>query len=189
MEEVFLSVDIEADGKIPGMNSMLSLGSVLFQIKPDGYEVLATFEANLQTLPQAVTDPETMRWWQGYPVAWEKCRQNQEAPEVVMRRYAEWLDEHSSQPIFIGYPASYDFMFVYWYLYFFTGKASFGYAALDIKSYAMATLKAGSWTTFRKSSIPEYLQSKHPHDHTPLNDAMHQAELFANLYRENIKRG
>jgi hypothetical protein len=46
--EVYVSTDIEADGPIPGGNSMLSFASAAFTA--DG-TMLGTFTANLETLP------------------------------------------------------------------------------------------------------------------------------------------
>jgi hypothetical protein len=47
------------------------------------------------------------------------------------------------RPVFVGYPAAFDFMFVYWYLIRFAGESLFPQSALDIKTYAMALLRKG----------------------------------------------
>jgi ribonucleotide reductase alpha subunit len=54
--ETYVSTDIEADGPIPGGNSMLSVGSAAYTAAK---ELLGTFMANLETLPAAVADPKT----------------------------------------------------------------------------------------------------------------------------------
>ena len=56
---LYLSVDIEADGPIPGPYSMLSIGAVAITI--DG-KIVGTFSANLAPLPQASQHPETMQF-------------------------------------------------------------------------------------------------------------------------------
>jgi hypothetical protein len=56
-QEIFISTDIEADGKIPGANSMLSFGSVA--LGPDK-TILGTFTRNLTLLPEAKPDKDTM---------------------------------------------------------------------------------------------------------------------------------
>ena len=48
--ETYISTDIEADGPIPGEYSMLSFGSVALN---KNKQVLGTFEANLELLPNA----------------------------------------------------------------------------------------------------------------------------------------
>ncbi|MFT7224040.1 MAG: hypothetical protein ACI82Z_001588 [Cellvibrionaceae bacterium] len=50
-----------------------------------------------------------------------------------MRKYVEWIATLLGKPVFVGYPASYDFMFVYWYLIKFVGTSPFSYFALDVK--------------------------------------------------------
>lgn len=57
-KEIYVSTDVEADGPIPGPNSMLSFGSAACT---GGKELIGTFSANLETLPGATVDPTLMR--------------------------------------------------------------------------------------------------------------------------------
>ena len=50
------------------------------------------------------------------PEAWAACRRDLQPPEVAMRRYVSWVKALPGKPLFVGYPASFDFMFVNWYL-------------------------------------------------------------------------
>ena len=43
-------------------------------------------------------------------------------------------------PVFVAYPARFDFLFVCWYLMPFVGESPLSHSALDMKSYAMAVL-------------------------------------------------
>ena len=135
MAEVYVSTDVEADGPIPGPNSMLSFGSAAYRADKT---LVGTFAANLVTLPGAAGDPKTMEWWRGQPAAWSACRTGLREPAAVMPEYVAWLKSLPGKPVFVGYPAAYDFMFVYWYLIRFAGESPFSHSALDIKSYAMA---------------------------------------------------
>lgn len=110
--EIYVSTDVEADGKIPGVSSMLSFGSAAYTADK---VLVSTFAANLHQLPDAEPDPETMRWWQTQPEAWAACRANPEEPATAMKRYYDWLVTLELKPVFVGYPAAYDFMWVYWY--------------------------------------------------------------------------
>jgi len=71
--EVYVSTDIEVDGEVPGKNSMLSIGSAAYLADKT---LLSTFSINLEVLPEAIPDPVTMRWWQGFPDAWQTCQEN-----------------------------------------------------------------------------------------------------------------
>ena len=64
MAEIYVSTDVETDGPIPGPNSMLSFGSAAYRADK---KLIATFSANLDTLPGAAGDPKTMAWWQQQP--------------------------------------------------------------------------------------------------------------------------
>src|ERR1700686_5293614 len=88
MAEIYVSTDVETDGPIPGPNSMLSFASAAYRADKT---LLATFEANLITLPGARGDPKTMAWWQGQPEAWAACRVNPREPAEVMPEYVAWV--------------------------------------------------------------------------------------------------
>lgn len=184
-KEIYVSTDVEADGPIPGPHSMLSFGSAAYTADK---KLLATFEANLHTLPGAAGHPETMAWWQTQPQAWEAHRQNLQEPEAAMVAYLAWLKALPGKPVFVGYPVAYDFLFVYWYLIRFAGESPFSHSALDIKTYAMAVLG----TTYRESSkrnMPKAWFDDLPHTHKALDDAIGQGALFCNMLAATRKEG
>jgi hypothetical protein len=177
MAEVYVSTDVEADGPIPGPNSMLSFASaaILADRTPVG-----TFTANLVALPGAEPDPETMAWWQTQPAAWDACRADPREPAIVMPEYVRWLKSLPGRPVFVGYPAGYDFLFVYWYLIRFAGESPFSHSALDIKTLAMAVLGC-DYRDAVKRNMPREWFERMPHTHVALDDARGQGILFCNL--------
>jgi hypothetical protein len=179
--EIYVSTDIEADGPIPGPHSMLSFGSVALL---SDKTVISTFSANLHTLPGATQHARTMEWWKGFPQAWEACRQNPRAPEQVMPEYVKWLEGLPGRPIFLGWPASWDFMWVYWYLVRFTDERPFRENALDVRSYAMGMRKSLFQQTSR-TYLPKRWFDERPHTHVALEDALEQGMLFCNMVAEN----
>lgn len=181
MSEIYVSTDVETDGPIPGVNSMLSFGSAAYRADKT---LISTFTANLETLPGAVADPKTMAWWETQPEAWQECRRDLQPPEVAMKKYLAWLKRLPARPVFVGYPAAFDFMFVCWYLYRFTGQNPFSHSALDIKTYAMAMLKKG-YRDSVKRNMPNRWFDDLPHTHMALDDAIEQGALFCNMLREN----
>lgn len=180
-----MSTDIETDGPIPGDYSMLSIAAAAYT--PSG-ELAGTFAANLETLPGASQHPDTMAWWQEHQTAWQASRKHAQAPAEAMQAYLEWVKSLPGHPVFVGFPAAYDFMFVQWYLVHFTGESPFAHAALDIKTYAMATLKVPYKRT-TKRLMPERWRSPHPHTHQALDDAIEQGCLFINMLAERMKSG
>ena len=58
-------------------------------------------------------------------------------PAAAMAEFSAWVREVSAgaQPVMCGYPASYDWTFLYWYLIRFTGASPFGHSGcLDMKT-------------------------------------------------------
>ncbi len=178
--EIYVSTDVEADGPIPGPHSMLSFGSAAYT---ENKELLGTFSANLETLPEASGHPETMAWWQGQQDAWEACRRDTRPAEQVMPEYRAWLEGLDGRVVFVGYPAGYDFMFVYWYLIRFADKSPFSHSALDIKTLAMAMLGTG-YRASTKRRMPKRWFDDLPHTHVALDDAIGQGALFCNMLAE-----
>jgi hypothetical protein len=184
MAEIYVSTDIEADGPIPGPHSMLSIGAAAFL---SDKTLIDTFSANLETLPGATPHPRSMSFWDAHPEAWEACRENLEDPRAAMPRFANWVKNLPGKPVFVGYPAAYDFMFVYWYLMKFVGESPFSHSALDIKTLAMALLKKG-YRDSTKRNMPRAWFDNLPHPHIGLQDAIGQGALFCNMLAENLRR-
>ncbi len=184
MNEIYISTDVETDGPIPGPHSMLSLGSAAYTADK---VLLSTFSANLETLPGAQPHPKTAEWWAMQPEAWAACRRNPEPPERVMARYVEWIKSLDGKPVFVAYPAGFDFMFVCWYLFKFVGENPFGHSAIDIKSFAMALLKR-DYRESTKRNMPRRWFDELPHTHVALDDAIEQGALFCNMLRESRSR-
>src|SRR5262249_20058777 len=90
MSEIYVSTDVETDGPIPGPHSMLSFASAAYRADK---ALIATFSANLHTLPGAAGHPETMAWWQTQPEAWAAARSDLQVPEVALRAYVAWVKE------------------------------------------------------------------------------------------------
>ncbi len=181
MSETYISTDVETDGPIPGPHSMLSLGSAAYTADK---RLLSTFSANLETLPEAAACPETAAWWATQPEAWAACRSDLEAPASAMKRYVEWIEALPGKPVFVAYPAGFDFLFVYWYLIRFAGRSPFGFSALDMKSFAMAVLRKG-YRASAKANMPRQWFDELPHSHVALDDAIEQGALFCNMLKEN----
>lgn len=175
--EIYVSTDIEADGPIPGPHSMLSFASAAYA--PDK-TLVATFSRNLHTLPDAAPHPKTAAWWKTQPDAWAACRQDLQPPERALPEYAAWLQALPGKPVFVGYPAAFDFMFVYWYLMRFVGESPFSHSALDIKTYAMSVLGC-EYRAATKRNMPRDWFDPLPHTHVALDDALGQGALFCNM--------
>lgn len=179
-KEVYISVDIESDGPLPGPNSMLSFGAAAFI---DG-QLMHTFTRNLAQLTFASPDPKTKaEFWDKNPEAWEACRKDIVDPSVAMHDFVYWVENIPHTPVFVGYPATFDFMFVYYYMMHFVGRSPFSFSALDIKSYAMAKLGTGFRETTKRNMPKEWFKFDGKHTHVALDDAIEQGKLFMNILK------
>ncbi|CAM5327780.1 3'-5' exonuclease [Streptomyces griseomycini] len=183
---LYVSVDVEADGPIPGPYSMLSLGAAVAGVQ-DGEGFTAadpeerTFYRELKPISEEFV-PEALA-----VSGLDRARLGTEGAEPgrAMREFADWVrvagTEAGAQPVMCGYPASYDWTFLYWYLIRFTGESPFGHSGcLDMKTLYAA--RAGlPLRAVAKGTMPRELLSRRRHTHHALDDAIEQAELFANL--------
>jgi hypothetical protein len=180
MSEIYVSTDIEVDGPIPGPYSMLGFGSAAYQADK---KLISTFASNLEPLPGASTHPDTMAWWGERPEEWAANRKDLRDPAEAMQDYVKWLDSLPGKPVFVGYPAAFDFLFVYWYLMRFVGRSPFSFAALDIKTMAMVLL-GKEYRHCSKKGMPKRWFDEAPHTHIALDDAIEQGALFCNMLAE-----
>lgn len=184
---LYISVDIEADGPIPGPYSMISFGAaVAGRQDAEGY---------------APADPEAQTFYRELrPISEEFVSEalavsgldrdrlvaEGSEPAVAMAEFSAWVREVSragggAQPVMCGYPAAYDWTFLYWYLMRFTGASPFGHSGcLDMKTL-YATKARLPLRAVAKGTMPRELLSERRHTHHALDDAIEQAELFSNL--------
>ena len=178
--ECYVSVAIEADGPIPGPNSMLSIGAAAL-ISTGA--CTGTFSANLETLPEARPDPATMRWWKKHPEAWTAARQDLQRPAIAMRRLRGWLGEQHNRhgpPVMVARALAYDAMWVRWYLLRFTGEDPFTRRGVDIRTLAMLHLGDGYHRANRSRWPTEEAEPARTR-HMALNDALAQGAEFIAL--------
>ncbi|MGI8423716.1 MAG: 3'-5' exonuclease [Chloroflexota bacterium] len=174
-EETFISVDIEADGPVPGMHSMLSLGAcVAGEPERSFYVELRPISDDFVPEALAVSGLDRRRLFdEGTP------------PADAMASFRIWVASvaGNARPVFVSF-SSWDWVFVYYYLIRFGGASPFGHASLDIKSFYLGRC-GGSWVGTGKRSIaktqPELLRGLGPHTHHALDDAREQGELFRRI--------
>lgn len=181
--EVYVSTDVEATGPIPGVYSMLNLGSVAYDA--EGKEI-GEFNANLKELEGAIWDPGSREFWNKQdPAVVADVMRDPEDPAIVMERYAVWLESFKIRPVFVGYPAGFDFTHVYWYLMKFAKRSPYSWSALDIKTMAFTMGMAKTYSECSKGKMPkEWTNGLPPHTHRAIDDAREQGVLFFRILNE-----
>lgn len=188
---VYISIDVETDGPIPSVYSMLSLGAAAYVQDPqDEWRQPGTFKRNLLPLPGAIQDPDTMAWWKTQPEAWKAATEDAVDAEQAMRDFVKWLAQIKSGTqakhlVVVGYPVTFDFMFVYWYTVRFTGfPAPFGFQGADIKTTAWNRM-GGEFRHATKKNMPKrWFRNCPQHTHDALDDARGQGILFMNILND-----
>jgi hypothetical protein len=182
--DCYISVDVEADGPIPGPYSMISFGAAVAGTRTvEGFTAadptVSTFYRELRPIsddfdPAALSVSGLDR---------SVLVRDGADPAVAMAEFSSWVASAAgpARPVVVGYPTCYDWMFLYWYLMRFTGKSPFGHSGcLDLKTL-YATKAAVPLAGAVKAKMPRKLLSNRPHTHHALDDAIEQADLCANL--------
>jgi len=187
--EVYVSVDVEADGPVPGLHSMRALGAAAFRLDaPDPFEPVAVFEANLHPLAGAEPHPRTMAWWARRPEAWAALEIEPRDPAEAMPAFLAWTGALEGTPVFAGYPVAFDFMWVRWYLERFCGEGGpFPYAGLDVRTLAMDRLGI-DYRDVARDRFPDAWRSEAERTredrHVALADAIEQGRMLVRILRE-----
>jgi len=185
--ELYVSLDIEADGPCPGLFSMLSFGMAAFTVEKF---LVGTFTRNLIPLEGAQEDDRTMAWWATpqNAEAYRKSREDQVDAGIAMRECRAWLEsmKRHGRPIICGAPSGFDFTFLYYYFQRELGESPVGFASLDLRSYAAAVLKRQYRQVGKNSFPPEWIDDGLPHTHVALDDAVEQGCILINMLRANL---
>ena len=191
--DAYFSADVETDGPIPGPFSMLSFALVYagsfdgseFR-RPDRYD--QTFYREMRPISDSF-DAEALRV-NGLDRG-RLCVEGVD-PAVAMTEAADWVREVAghTEPVLVAYPLSFDWTWLYWYFVRFSTQGSpFAYSrCFDIKT-AVAVKSGIPISEAGRSRVDPWLRSTHPHTHHAVDDAIAQAEIFANVFEWEGLRG
>lgn len=189
----FVVTDIESDGPTPLHNSMLSFASVALDADGNRH---GEFEAVLTPRADRHPNPDTMAWWQTQPEAWVAATTGAEAPEVVMPRFAEWVESLPGPHVFVAAPMIFDGLWMDHYLDEFAGTRVFGgptksrqiFRGGGICLYTMAgTLRGAPYTDWGMSKLPAEFYGHVAHTHKAIDDARGFANVLVALLK--LSRG
>lgn len=174
--ETWISVDVETSGPAPSIHSLLSIGACLVDDPEVGFYI------ELKPTTDAAT--ESALAVSGLSIA--ELNETGIDPAEAMARFELWLDEvvpAGHVPIFAGFNAPFDWMFVADWFWRFLGRNPFGHSALDIKSY-FAGLSGGTWADTSMAIVAPLYRRTPVLTHNALQDAKDQAELFRAMIAE-----
>lgn len=191
--DVYFSADVETDGPIPGAFSMLAFGLVY----------AGTFDGEIFTRPAGYTEHIYRELRPISPdfqadalkingLDRQRLLIEGRAPESAMTETSEWIRRiaNGGRPVLVAYPLSFDWSFLYWYFVRFAKDGSpFNHSqCFDIKTAFAVKAKIPIAAAGRKHLTPG-LRANGAHTHNALDDAIEQAEVFANLFLWDGKHG
>ncbi|MGH6816042.1 MAG: hypothetical protein ACREC6_10075 [Hyphomicrobiaceae bacterium] len=166
----YVMVDVEADGPIPGDYSMVALGAAIVR---EGLN--DTFYGRLK--------PISEQWLPGALTVCGFTREETltfDDPKIVMERFAGWLKEKTKgRAMFISDNNGFDWQFVAWYFWHFTGGNPFGHSSTNLGSLYKGLVQ----DTFQNF---KHLR-KTPHTHHPVDDAMGNAQALLKMKKMGLK--
>ncbi len=168
--EIFVSVDVETAGPIPGEYSLLSIGACSV-FGPE-----KVFACELKPIGDKF-DPKAL---EVTGLSLETLARTGDDPRLAMEKFAEWLAAiagDDGEVVFVGFNAPFDWSFVNYYFHRFLGHNPFGFTALDIKAMYMGATGC-SWADTRSSRIAHQVEPTGVGTHDALTDARYQAEIF-----------
>src|SRR5262249_11279666 len=94
-----------------------------------------------------------------------------------------------ARPVLVAYPLSFDWSWLYWYFIEYSSDGSpFEYSqCFDIKT-ALAVKASIPISEAGRSRLLPMLVSRRKHTHHAVDDAIEQAEIFANIFEWNGTR-
>lgn len=171
----YILVDIETDGPVPGLYSMLSLGACTLDIPEQ------TWYNELQPLRDADYKDDTVLFLAQHGLNRGQLQMTGVDPGMSLYHFNKWLKEVSKgeKLRFVADNAGFDWMFVAYYLERYVGSNIFGFSPLSLTS-----LNCGLEKDVKKGSTYKKLRTI-SHSHNALDDARGNATAM----RELIKRG
>lgn len=167
-------VDVEADGPIPPVYSMVSFGAVI--VTP---ELDKMFYSRVSPISDK-WDPEAL--------AHSGCESREahiktgKEPALVMAEFANWLkDNIKGNPIFITDNLAFDWQWINYYFHVYYGSNPFGYSGRRIGDLYCGLVKdiRAKWKYLRDTK----------HTHHPVDDAKGNAEVILKMYNLGLKNG
>lgn len=167
----YISCDVESDGPIIGVNSMVCFGAVL--VEPG---LSRTFYGQVKPISKQF-NPEALAISGFSRAEHEKF----DDPFDVMPKFAQWLNENSKdKPILMSDNPGYDFSWLNYYLHVYNGgKNPFGWSSRRIGDLYCGMVKDA------KAQWKHLRDTKHSHD--ALEDAMGNAEALLKIQAMGLK--
>jgi hypothetical protein len=173
LDEIYISVDVDAAGPYPERYSLLSIGACLVEDPAQGFYIeLKPLSMRAEQLTLQAAHLSLAR------LAVEGAE-----PSTAMRALAGWIRQvvpAGSPAVMVAFNAPHDWHFINHYFFEYIGRNPLGHGAIDIKAFYMGLFGCAWEETSMLYLSPRLLHGK-PWPSDALADARLQAELFRQL--------
>ncbi|MEM5471910.1 3'-5' exoribonuclease [Hoeflea sp. AS60] len=185
-DEIYFSFDIEADGPVPGLYSMLSIGICVAGRTVAGSYVEADPEEKTMYLEmQPISEDFVEAAMSVNKLNREHLRVHGVSPHDAMKRLSDWIlgCAEDLNPVLVAYPSTFDWTFLSYYFHRFLGGAlpvSFT-RVCDVRTMLVVKSQSMFYTPTAQCLPPELLVER-AGTHNGLIDAIEQARLFSSIH-------
>lgn len=176
---VYVSMDVETLGVVPGLHPLLSVGAAAFL--PYSVSPLETFQRCLKARPEERIHEDTLDWWMTQSVeAIKVSTSNPRPPKEVAHDLDEWIagvECRANRTAVIVTWRSFDQWWLHHLLFTELGRTDRLKDAIDIRSFILP-LSGVEPTELATRSIPDFLRREDVGDHTAIGDAVAQGRWF-----------
>jgi len=166
-----VSVDVETAGPNPADYALLSIGAcTLMAPRQEFYVELVPDKEKIEERAFAI-----------HGLSFQHLKAAGKQPREAMMAFRDWLHAcmpQDGKPLFLGFNAPFDWMFVCDYFHHYLRSNPFGHSAVDIKSFYMGISRV-AWEETSMASL-----STHPLRHNALEDARDQADIFLKILQD-----
>jgi hypothetical protein len=186
--ELYICVDAEVDGHVPGPYSMVSIGACAAAIRGEdaGVEILDPDDRTFYAELKPISDTYIEKALRVTGLTRAQLELDGRPPGAAMAEFSAWVGAlataHEAEPVLAAFPLGLIWQFTQYYLHQFAGASPFGQSAhYDIKT-AYAALAGTAVRDVIRRRMPSALlgprSSKTGH---ALEDAKGFADLLAGL--------
>lgn len=169
----YIVVDVESDGPIPNLYSMICFGAVIVD-----KDLLTNFYGKTKPISDKFI-PEALAV-SGFS---REEHEQFDDPEKVMIEFEKWILQNSKgKPTFISDNPAFDFAWINYYFHFYLKRNPFGFSARRI-----GDLYCGLKGHLGKNGEWKKLYRITRHTHNPVDDAKGNAEALLSMQKMGLK--
>ncbi len=181
---VYISVDVEASGPIPGEYSLLSIGACVIGLEDDESTKYNRFYIELKPL----SDNFVQEALDVTGFSLEHLKEHGADPLHAIKKFDSWINAITKggklNAVFVAYPLAFDWSFINYYFHKYMKSNPFGVSGIDIKSVWMGKTNK-KWHKISKESMLKDLQlTSLEHTHNALDDAIEQSRIFKRILEQ-----